>query len=254
MKIANVVLGDFCVKPDWSRLGDWLKKRSPDIVTLQKIGPGEPAHEEELGKVGYDGWYLYHKEKYRGVAILVYRNFLDCHGLSPPEELDRELPCDDRKESRFLTVRIGNLIVSSIYAPFPHSGIGPTVDWLNLLREHVDKRAYACQESVLCGDFNVPSVDTSHGRLNRVLGELKNLGYCDLYRAKYGNSMENRGHTRGYSRKCPDGTSRLHLILASKSMMPRLQSACVEVNSKPWPRKDAPPLVVDLEDSECGNR
>ena len=253
MKIANVVLGDFCVKPDWSRLCNWLKRRCPDIVTLQKIGPGKPAHEEELSKVGYDGWYLHHKQRYRGVAILIHHDFLGRHDLSPPEELDRELPCDDRKESRFLTVRIGDLVVSSIYAPNPRP-IGPTVDWLNLLREHVDKRAYACQSSVLCGDFNVPSIDTSNGRLNRALGELKNLGFCDLYRAKYGNSTENRGHTRGYSKKCPNGTSRLHLILASKSLTPRLQSARVEVESKPWPRKDAPPFVVDLDDIGCGNR
>ena len=253
MKIANVVLGDFCVKPDWSRLCDWLKRRCPDIVTLQKIGPGEPIHEAELSTVGYKGWYLYHQENYRGVAILVNHTFLGHHGLSPPEELDRELPCDDRKESRFLTVGVGNLIVSSIYAPYPRT-IAPTLAWLNLLREHVDLRAYACQSSVLCGDFNVRSVDTSNGKLNRALGELKNLGFCDLYRAKYGNSTEKRGHTRGYSKKCPNGTSRLHLILASKSLTPRLQSACVEVESKPWPRKDAPPLVVSLDVIGCGNK
>lgn len=244
-KIANVVLGDFNVRPDWSRLCDWLKRRCPDIVALQKIGPGEPTHEEELGRVGYEGWYLYHEEKYRGVAILVHQDFLSRHDLSPPEELYRELPFDDREESRFLTVRIGGLVVSSIYAPYPRT-IGPTVDWLNLLREHVYIRAYSCQSSVLCGDFNVPSVDTSNGRLNCALRDLKNLGFCDLYRAKYRNWTKERGHTRGYSKNCPNGTSRLHLILASKSLTQRLQSACVDVSSKPWPRKDAPPLVVEV--------
>lgn len=245
VKIANVVLGDFNVKPDWSRLCDWLKRRRPDIVALQKIGPGEPTHKKELGRIGYEGWYLYHKEKYRGVAVLVHHDLLSHHDHSPPEELDRELPCDDRKESRLLTVRIGGLVASSIYAPYPRT-IGPTVDWLNLLRQHVYIRAYACQSSVLCGDFNVPSVDTSNGRLNRALRDLESLGFCDLYRAKYGNWTEELGHTRGYSKNCPNGTSRLHLILASKSLAQHLQSACVDATSRPWPRKDAPPLVVEL--------
>ena len=246
VKIANVVLGHINVKPDWTELCSWLKRRCPDIVTLQKIGPGEPCHEEELRAVGYEGWHLHHNENYLGVAVLARHEFLSRYDLSPPEVLERELPGDDRNESRFLTVSIGDLSVSSIYVPYPRSKIGPTADWLSLLREHVDKRAYACRSSVLCGDFNVPSVDTSSGMLNRALGDLKNLGFCDLYRAKYGNSTEERGHTRGYSKKCPNGTSRLHLILASKSLTQRLRSASVDVNSRPWPRKDAPPLVVEL--------
>ena len=249
MKVANVVLGNFNIKPDWSRLCGWLKRRCPEIVTLQKIGPGGPSQEQVLRKVGYDGWYLNHKENYLGVAILVHHDFLSRHDLLPPEVLDRELPGDDRNESRFLTVSIGDISVSSIYVPYPRSLIGPTVEWLNLLRDHVDKRAYACRSSVLCGDFNVPSIDTSSGKLNRALLDLKNLGFCDLYRAKYGDSTEKPGHTRGYSKKYSNGTSRLHLILASKSLTQRLKSACVDVESRPRPREDAPPLVVDLDDT-----
>ena len=248
MKIANVVLGDFCIKPDWSRLGGWLTRRRPEIVTLQKIGPGEPCHEEELRKVGYEGWYLNHKENYLGVAILAHHDFLSRHDLSPPEVLYRELPCDNRNESRFLTVRIGDVSVSSIYAPYCKR-LGPTVDWLNLLREHVDKRAYACQSSVLCGDFNVPKIDDeSKGKLKLVLKDLKNLGFLDLYREKNPNE---KGHTRGYNLN-PEGTARLHLILASSSLAQRLGSACTEPEPSLWPRKDAPPLVVDFDDIGCG--
>ena len=246
MKIANVVLGDVNVKPDWSKLCGWLKRYCPDIVTLQKIGPVEPCREYELRIGDYEGWYLDHDENYLGVAILAHHEFLGRHDTPPPEVLDRELPFDDRNQSRFLTVGMDDLSVSSIYAPNPSPRIGPTVEWLNLLREHLDKRPYACPSSVLCGDFNVRSVDTSNGKLGRALAELKNLGFCDLYRAKHGNATEKPGHTRGYSNKRPNGTSRLHLILASMNLTEGLQSACVEVGSKPWPRKDAPPLVVDL--------
>ena len=252
MKIANVVLGDSCVKPDWARLGDWLKRhrpdQRPDIVTLQKIGPSEPRHEEELRKVGYEGWYLNHKKNYLGVAILAHRDFLSRNGLSPPNVLDRELPDDDRKESRFLTVRIGDLFVSSIYVPW-HKETGPRLDWLNHLRVYVDKRAYACQDSVLCGDFNVPAIDDkSEGKLKQALGELNELGYCDLYRQAHPDPEEMPGYTRRCGKTYP---SRLHLILASRSLAQRLGSAYMESEPSLWPRQDAPPLVVGLDNTEC---
>ena len=97
MKIANMVLGDVGCKPDWSKLCGWLKRRCPEIVTLQKIGPSEPSQEEALRKVGYEGWYLDHKKNYLGVAILMRHDFLSRHDPSPPVVLDRELPCDDSK-------------------------------------------------------------------------------------------------------------------------------------------------------------
>ena len=60
-------------------------------------------------------------------------------------------------ESRFLTVRIGKLWVSSVYAPF--SPVSPTnehrVAWLNRLRDHIRDRGYSSRDSLLCGDFNV---------------------------------------------------------------------------------------------------
>ena len=252
MKIANVVLGDFCVRPDWSRLCDWLKRHRPDIVTLQKIGPSEPRHEEELRKIGYKGWYLNHNKNYLGVAILAHRDFPSRHGLSPPIVLDRELPDDDRNESRFLTVRIGDLFVSSIYVPWHrHKGAGPRLDWLNLLRVYVDKRAYACQDSVLCGDFNVPGIDDkSKGKLKQALGDIKELGYCDLYRQAHPDPEEMPGYTRRCGQNHP---SRLHLILASRSLAQRLGFAYIEPEPSLWPRKDAPPLVVGLDDIECAN-
>ena len=252
MKIANVNAGN--PKLDWSRLCDWLKRhrpdQRPDIVTLQKIGPSEPRHEEELRKVCYEGWYLDHKKNYLGVAILAHRDFLSRHGLSPPKVLDCELPGDDRNESRFLTVSIGDLLVSSIYAPYCKLN-GPTIDWLNCLRTHVCKEGFAQRKSLLCGDFNVQKIDDkSKRKLKQALGEIKELGFCDLYRKAHPCVTENPGWTRGYSEEdCTRGSNRLHLILASKTLTPRLQSACVEVESKPWPLKDAPALIVELDDT-----
>ena len=192
------------------------------------------------------------KKRYLGVAILVHHNFLRHHDLPSLEVCCRELPCDDRNESRFLTLSIGDLSVSSVYVPY---NVDRRIEWLRRLREHVRKERFHLRDAALCGDFNVkfkadgkqsPDYTQEH---EDALKELMNLGFCDLYRTKYDDSKEKPGHTRGYSDEFPIGTSRLHLMLASKSLSQRLLSACVDVKSKPWPRKDAPPLIVDLDDT-----
>lgn len=247
MKIANVVLGNSKVRPDWCRLRDWLKRRRPDIVTLQKIGPGEPFIGEDLRKDGYEGWFRHHDRCDRGVGILASCDFLSQRDLPTPKVRDCELPGTEKSEARFLTVSTGDLSVSSIYAPHPRPGIGPTVDWLSKLQGQVEKRAYANEDSLLCGDFNVRTIDdaSKSGKLKRALADLRHLGFVDLYRKAHCSRIEMPGYTRGCGWKYP---SRLHLILASESLAERLWSVCLEPESSLWPRKDAPPLVVNLRD------
>ena len=261
MKIANVVLGRVGCKPNWSRLCDWLRRSRPEIVTLQKIGSQKNFPKAQLRKIGYESICLrWRSASDPGVAILSNSKRLR------PEEPVRQLRGDEQPESRFLTVNIGDLSVSSVYAPFnpegrksdeAHKAIELRVAWLNRLRNHVEYCGYHRRHSVLCGDFNVKF--KADGRREDeiwysqdeedALRELLELGYCDLYRAKHRNSAKNNlGRTRGYSEKHPNGTSRLHLILASMSLRECLRSACVDIISKPWPRKDAPPLIVDLDD------
>ena len=94
----------------------------------------------------------------------------------------------------------------------------------------------------MCGDFNVNADGPpTNGRGRKALDELLRLGFTDLYRKAYPDPDENPGCTRGYREQCRKGSSRLHLILASKSLTQRLRSACVAVESRPWPRKDALP-------------
>lgn len=260
MKIANVNAGNR--KPDWSRLRDWLKGQRPDIVTLQKIGSGEPSLEEDLRDIHYEGWFRYHEKNHLGVAILADLDFVRGHGLPPPKMLDCELPGDDEYESRFpnearfLTVSIGHLWISSVYAPFGPKCLGEPraierrVAWLNRLRDHV--RGEDHDRWLLCGDFNVKADGPPWGNFysQKERDALDELGFCDLYRKAHPCVRENPGLTRGYSEKnYTKGSSRLHLILASKGLAPRCISARVEVESKPWPLRDAPALIVGLDES-----
>ncbi|MXW91678.1 MAG: hypothetical protein F4114_16530 [Rhodospirillaceae bacterium] len=253
MKIANVTLNG--MNKYGSRLSCWLsdrcrdRRRRPDIVTLQKIGSKKRFPKETFCDIGYECWLRDHEKHYRGVAVLAHRDFLSRPGLPPPEELHCKLPGAAQNEARFLTVRIGNVLISSIYAPVCKPTIAPTVDWLDCLRDHVEKEGYAKRASLLCGDFNVPKIDDkSNGKLKRALKELKGLGFCDLYRKAHPCVTGNPGCTWGYREG--DGTkgaSRLHLILASESLARRCRKIWLDGSPNLWPRPDAPPLVAELD-------
>ena len=251
MRLANVAVdGRYNYG---SKLCDWLQKSRPDIVTIQKIGSKFPTM-EDLREIGYENKCLGSPRWYLGVAVLSHRDL-----RKKPEVRVCDLPGAEG-ESRFLAVNIGDLWVSSVYAPFNPEGLKRTqevidrrVQWLNRLRDHVYDKNYAHRDSLLCGDFNVKF--RADGRRDGLYGqddedalkELLDLGFVDLYREAHPNPKEKPGCTYGYSETCPEGTSRLHLVLASKSLTRRLRSACVAVDSRPWPLEKAPPLIVDFD-------
>ena len=213
MNIANVALGNVGVVPDWQRLRCWLERQRPDVVTLQKIGPRKPAVERDLRKIGYEGWFCHHRKNELGVAILADRRFLNRHDRSP-KVLDRELPGDDPYErrfpnqARFLTVSIGNLWISSVYAPYgpekvlrKWGAIRRRVAWLNRLRDHVRSKDH--DRWLLCGDFNVKADGPPwNGNLYSQCEKdaLEELGFCDLYRKAHPCVTESRGSRGGAAR------------------------------------------------------
>ena len=240
MKIANVAL--ISMNTNRRKFICWLRKGCPDIITLQKIGQNAHFPTTALCKAGYTSKFLGSRSRSDlGVAILSHSR------LPMPEVHFSHLPGAEQVESRFLTVNIGGRWVSSIYAPCGPP-IARTVDWLHRLRDHVYKEGYYRRDSLLCGDFNVTADGPPmNGQGRKALDELLRLGFVDLYRKAHPHPNENPGHTRGYSEQFPIGLCRLYLILASTSLAQRLRSACVDVKSRRWPRKDAPPLVVELD-------
>lgn len=253
MRIANVALGGG--KKHASRLCDWVRASAdrPDIVTLQKIGPSERFPVDALGELGYESRLLEKRDDSDlGVAVMSQSG----GALPPPKVLSSELPGADGPESRFLAVEIGGLWVGSVYAPYgpgpPKQAIGRRVAWLKRLRNYVHAEGYADRPSLLCGDFNVRF--RADGRGNDrfysqeeedALNELLDLGFCDLYRRAHPDPRESPGRTRGYDRH-PEGTSRLHLVLASESLAGGLRDAYLD-SGETWPRRDAPPLIVELD-------
>ncbi len=227
----------------------WLEDRRPDIVALQKTSVPEaqfPA--PELQEIGY------HSAAYGpicgedfGVAVLSRRE------LPAVEVRFQGLPCPEASGARLLTVDIGRLRFSSLYAPFGNPrkygrerAIERRVAWLRCLRAHVCEEGYGERQSLLCGDFNViPDGRPKSGSVyteqeQRELAQLCALGFVDLYRRAHPDGKD--GFDFGF-RFLAEGTSRLHLVLGTENLARHLRGAWVDLDY----RTEAAPVIVDLD-------
>ena len=249
MRIANVSVNTMRTRGD--DVLRWLKKRCPVIATLQKIGSDRDFPTRALRDIGYESRYLGRKSASDlGVAILSHDS------LPRPEVRFSQLPGAEKEEARFLTVDIGELRISSVYAPYrqglsARQATAQRVAWLNRLRDHLRDADYGGQVSVLCGDFNVmvrvdgPPRRPWYSESEQVaLEKLMGLGFEDLYRAAHPDPKREPGFTFGFHSN-PNGTSRLHLALASKSLARRLRRAWVDIKERP--QKEAAPLIVEFD-------
>ena len=236
----------------------WLERRRPDVVALQKIrAPEAKFPTEELARVGYRSEAL-RRQSLFGVALLSRSD------LPTPEILDRGLPGGDGQDDGLLTARVGDLVVSSVYAPYGNpkkrgfaGALAHKVAWLDRLIGHLGERRTASDRSVLCGDFNVlPCVPAKPRILNRTSEEKKRLrallevGFVDLYR--YVNLPSEAGFNYDFNPRL-EPTARLQLILGSEGVAESVECACVdleyrapldELPGRTWPA--SAPLIVDL--------
>lgn len=227
----------------------WLAERKPDIVALQKISVSEAAFPTRaLEKIGYrSAAYGPTGRSDYGVAVLSRRE------LPKLEVRFRGLPCPEANGARLLTVDIGEIRFSSVYAPYGNPGkygteqaIERRVAWLRHLRSHIREEGYAQRQSLLCGDFNVipdgrPRPGSAYSeREQQELARIYELGFSDLYRRAHPDGKD--GFNFGF-KFLEEGTSRLHLVLGSNSLTDCLRDAWVDLDY----RTEAAPVIVDLD-------
>ena len=254
----------WCIGGVWGYLEvlcHWLQRRRPDVVALQKICVKEekfPA--EELCRVGYRSYPL-RCESLFGVALL------SRHELPVPVILDRGLPGGaSPDDDGFLTVRIGDLVVSSVYAPWGNPAVRGKdcalvykVAWLDRLIAHLEERRVGPDRSLLCGDFNVlPDVPAKPGVPNCTPREQKRLqailetGFVDLHRRV--NPLSDAGFNYDFNRLLPP-SARLQLVLGSESVAASASKVWVDEEYRAavtglanltWPA--SAPVIADLGD------
>ena len=238
-------------------LRHWLERRRPAVVALQKIrAPRAVFPVDALDQLGYRSEPLCRPSSY-GVALLSRSD------LPEPHILDRGLPGGDGQDDGLLTARVGDLVVSSVYAPYGNpkrngidGALKTKIDWLDRLIAHLKDGRIASDRCMLCGDFNVlPDVAAK-----RILGrtpeeqqrliELRATGFVDLYRRK---NPSDPGFSYGFNPRHPP-TSRLQLSLGSENVVDSVLKAFVDLEYRAqraelpdhtWP--SSAPVIVDLD-------
>ena len=86
----------------------WLRERAPDVVGLQELKlSDEQFPHEAFGELGYRA-AAHGQKAWNGVAVLT---------REPSEVLQRGLPGQEAFGARLLTVRVADLVFTSIYCP-----------------------------------------------------------------------------------------------------------------------------------------
>ena len=160
--------------------------------------------------------------------------------LPKPRVLQEGLPDQEDRGARLLTVGVGDLEFSSVYALYGNpttngidGAIQRKISWMKRLREHLEKRCTRSGTCVLAGDFNVVSEGTPRARTvnwteaeRDELNTLLALGFVDLYRHRHPDSRT--GCNYGFNIHKPVST-RLHRILGTETVASRISEAWVDL-------------------------
>ncbi len=251
MRIATLMING--LRHKLPELLGWMENRQPDLLALQKTFMCDDDFPKgAFGGIGYRSLsFRARSSEYNpGVAILIREK-----GRFEQGEIVTGLPCPDVTGSRFLSVDLDGVHFASVYAPYldylkKAEAIRRRVGWLRRLHDHAMNLARTGSPVILCGDFNVkidglPERETAKFSEDerRELIAWRKSGLVDLYREAH-TLHDDPGYTFGFSSTCPEGTSRLHLAIASQSLARHLVRAYVDTRAEI--RKEARPLVVEF--------
>ncbi len=247
------------LKARFAFLSLWLRERRPDVVVLQELKlVDEQFPRAELEALGY--WALCHGQKsWNGVAIL---------SREPAEPVQVGLPGQEAVGARWLSARVGELHVASVYVPngkhTGHEDFPRKLAWLDALAAHLAAQRAATPRLVVGGDFNVcPAAldswneEALRGHIFHTDAErarfrgLLDAGLVDVFRARhpelrafswwdYRGGAFHRGHGL-----------RIDFLLASPAAAERVREAAID---REWRKKkeglipsDHAPVWADLD-------
>lgn len=260
MRLATWCIGGINSKLRYLR--HWLDSRKPDVVALQKtFAATDRFPGEALRQAGYESVAHARDGEFRngwGVAVLVRKT------LPKPKILQMGLPGQRDPGARFVTVAVGDLEFSSVYAVYGNpaaNGFEGAMErkmaWMEQLQEHVGKRSNLSGGCVLAGDFNVvsdgpalPRTLNCSSRERDALDAVLGLGLVDLYRRRHPGT--GTGFNYGFDNHKPV-TARLHRIVGTRVVADQLCDAWVDLEYRKaveglrdctWPQ--SAPVIVDL--------
>jgi exodeoxyribonuclease-3 len=220
---------------------DWVEKEGPDILCLQETKVQDeyfPATAFE--DAGYQAFFRGQKA-YNGVAII---------SRLPPTDIRLDLYSEGDEEARFISARINDIHVASIYVP---QGFAPgtakfahKLHWFNDLLAYIDKNYDPGLPLVLTGDFNVAlePIDVYdpeglrgevgfHPDEQAIMRQFLDWGLVDVFR----KHEPNGGHYTFWDYRIPNAVKRrmgwrIDYILATLPLAEKSKSARIDIEAR----------------------
>src|SRR5712692_6518238 len=131
---------------------EWIEQERPDIACLQEIKAAPGQLGESLSELpGYRCYWHGAGGGYSGVSLHI------CQETASHEPAFNH-PSFDR-ETRVVEVRLGHLVIASVYVPNGQKDYADKLRFLEELREYAATRLSETDQLVVCGDMNVTRSD-----------------------------------------------------------------------------------------------
>lgn len=235
----------------------WLAEAQPDTVCLQELkAPQDKFPETEILEAGYHSVWLGQKS-WNGVAIL--------SKIAKPVISRTALPGDDEDDqSRYLEVKIEDLIIGCIYLPNGNPVPGPKFDykmkWFERLDAHAEMLITSGKKVMLVGDFNVMPTEKDVYKpekfkedalflpeVRKAFDNLLKQGWTDALRHLYPNEIIYTFWDYFRNAYQRNAGLRIDHFLLSPEILPQLKNAGVDKDVRGWDKSsDHAPVWVQL--------
>lgn len=235
----------------------WLAEAQPDTVCLQELkAPQDKFPETEILEAGYHSVWLGQKS-WNGVAIL--------SKIAKPVISRTALPGDDEDDqSRYLEVKIEDLIIGCIYLPNGNPVPGPKFDykmkWFERLDAHAEMLITSGKKVMLVGDFNVMPTEKDVYKpekfkedalflpeVRKAFDNLLKQGWTDALRHLYPDEIIYTFWDYFRNAYQRNAGLRIDHFLLSPEILPQLKNAGVDKEVRGWDKSsDHAPVWVQL--------
>ncbi|HMU07599.1 MAG TPA: exodeoxyribonuclease III [Kaistella sp.] len=235
----------------------WLGEAQPDTVCLQELkAPQDKFPETEILEAGYHSVWLGQKS-WNGVAIL-------SKIAKPVISRTALLGDDEDDQSRYLEVKIEDLIIGCIYLPNGNPVPGPKFDykmkWFERLDAHAEMLITSGKKVMLVGDFNVMPTEKDVYKpekfkedalflpeVRKAFDNLLKQGWTDALRHLYPDEIIYTFWDYFRNAYQRNAGLRIDHFLLSPEILPQLKNAGVDKEVRGWDKSsDHAPVWVQL--------
>ena len=235
----------------------WLKETQPDLICLQELKAQQNDFPEaEILEAGYEAVWIGQKS-WNGVAVL--------SKIGKPEISRTQLPGNEEDEqSRYLEVKVGEIILVCLYVPNGNPLPGPKFDyklnWFERLDAHAEMLITSGKKVILAGDFNVIPKEKDVYKpmkykndalflpeIRDAFQNLVNQGWTDAIR--YLHPEQTIYTFWDYFRNAYQRNAgmRIDHFLLSPEILPFLKSAGIDKNVRGWEKSsDHAPVWIEI--------